>query len=96
MPTPKAKTRFQVYSSSDPLLSPKPTKEEMCWLFGIDEHAFLAAQRRFERAEERNHDVCCQIGTTEERKRLAEFSKESAGQRLAQSKQMLAPILMET
>ena len=55
MPTPKTKTRFQVYSSPEPLISPKPIKEEMCRLFGIDEHAFLAAQRRFKRAKERNH-----------------------------------------
>ena len=55
MPTLKAKTQFQVYSSPEPLLSPKPTKEEMCRLYGIDDHAFLAAQRRLERAEERNH-----------------------------------------
>ena len=96
MPTPKAKTRLQVYSSPEPLFSPKPTKEEMCRLFGIDEHSFLAAQRRLERAEERNHHDRRQIGTADERQRLAEFAKESVGQRLAQSKQMLTPILMET
>ena len=98
MLTPKAKTRLQVYSSPEPLLSPNPTKKEMCWLYGIDEHAFLAAQRRLERTKKRtksSHDRR-QIGTADERQRLAVFAKELAGQRLAQSKQMRTPILMET
>ena len=68
----------------------------MCRLYGTDEHAFLAAQRRLERAEERNHHDHRQIGTADERQRRTEFDKESAGQRLAQSKQMLTPISMET
>ena len=81
---PSAKTRLNQCNQTPIELSTKPTQKEICSVFGVDEHAFLAAQRRLERSEvNRGHDRR-QIGTSEERQRLARFTKELGSDRIAQ------------
>ena len=62
----------------------------------MDEHTFLAAQRRLERSEVNFGHDRRQIGTSEERQRLARFAKELGSDRIAQCRDMLAPGLVET
>ena len=68
---PSAKTPLKRCNQPPMELTPKPTKKEICAVFGVDEHAFLAAQRRLERSKlNRDHDQR-QIGTSEEHQHLA-------------------------
>ena len=72
------------------------TKRDLFCFWNGYEHAFLAAQRRLERSEvNRGHDRR-QIGTSEERQRLAQFAKELGSDRIAQYRDISASVLVET
>ena len=77
-------------------LFPRPTKQEICGIFGVDEKAFLAAQRRLERSVPHHCHDRRQMGTEAERQSFARLAKELGNDRNAQSRVMLAPVILET
>jgi len=93
--SPITKTRSAKTMLAPIILPPKATQQQVATAYGITSQQFHAAQRRKQRIlNNQGHDGR-QIGTDYERGLLARYAQATHHQRISQTRQDLASILLE-